>query len=411
MTLRTLAREIKDYPATAVFSLIWILVFAGMVAVHLRDQPSPGWWRFLVLGIGDGHRFGDLTVAKLRHGELWRLITCNFVHYSVLHIALNLLAFYVLGILVESWYGTPQFIMIYAVTGVLGNLVSVIIRVAIGLKDPHAGGGSVVIMGLVGLCAVVGWRAHHSRDRELLWPMIFSLGLTALLGVAFRRYIDNWGHAGGLLVGLALGLADRAFLRNVSRPSAWGMGVAATLVIGACGLAQLAADRREARAVRELTAFAERKILIDANRALGIVALLGEKTLDARKVAQLLEWDADLLDRAATRNVYRRLLFLAVTAQSRALSDAEQVEFDQCLGQLSAQLLEGPASLFNRETMRAPYGQLRDLAVAAQKRPLSDQEKAEFKERLEPLKGLIQRELGPRVRELLRQQRSRSGRT
>ncbi len=411
MTLRTLAREIREYPATAFFSLIWVLVFAAMVVVRMREQPAPGLWRFLVLGMGDGHRFGDLTLHGLLRGEIWRLITSTFVHYSVIHIALNLLAFYLLGTLVESWYGAPQFIFIYGLTAGLGNLVSALIRYAIGSgQNVHSGGGSVVIMGLIGLCAVMGWRSRTAMGSDLGWQMSKALGLTGLLGIAFPRYIDNWGHAGGAFVGALLGLLHRWFLRQYARPAAWGMGVLMGLVIVGCGLAQWSADRREARAVRELTAFAERKILIDANRALGIVALLGERTLDSRRLSQLFEWDADLLDRVPTRTVYRRLQFLAVTAQSRALTGAELVEFEQHLGQLSTQLLKGPASLFDREPMRVPFGQLKQLAVTAQTRPLSDQEKAQFKERLVPLKGLIQRELDPRVREWLRQRRSRSPR-
>src|SRR5271157_197357 len=106
MTLRTLAREIRDYPATALFSLIWILVFAAMVAVRMREQPAAGLWQFLVLGMGDGHRFGDLTIKDLAHGEIWRLVTCNFVHYSLIHILLNTLAFYLLGTMIETWYGS-----------------------------------------------------------------------------------------------------------------------------------------------------------------------------------------------------------------------------------------------------------------------------------------------------------------
>ena len=72
MTLRTLAREIRDYPATACFSLIWVLVFVAMVAVRMHQQPAPSWWQFLVLGMGEGHRFGDLTLtnwARARSGD------------------------------------------------------------------------------------------------------------------------------------------------------------------------------------------------------------------------------------------------------------------------------------------------------------------------------------------------------
>ena len=168
MTLRTLAQDIRDYPATACFSLIWILIFAAMVAVRMQEQPAPGVWRFLVLGIGDGHRFGDLTLRDLRHGEVWRLITCTFIHYSLIHIALNVLAFFLLGTLVESWYGTSQLILIYGLTGGLGNLVSAGIRYAIGSgENVHSGGGSVVIMGLIGLCAVMGLRSQTAMGSDL----------------------------------------------------------------------------------------------------------------------------------------------------------------------------------------------------------------------------------------------------
>ena len=74
-----------------------------------RSSPRafyPSWTRLLVLGIGDGHRFGDLALQDLAHGEYWRLITSTFVHFSVLHLVLNLIAMYQLGTMVESWYGS-----------------------------------------------------------------------------------------------------------------------------------------------------------------------------------------------------------------------------------------------------------------------------------------------------------------
>ena len=66
MTLRGLLRELKDFPATMTFCLLWIVVFAAMVGTQLAAGVYPSWTRLLVLGIGDGHRFGDLTVQ--RHG-------------------------------------------------------------------------------------------------------------------------------------------------------------------------------------------------------------------------------------------------------------------------------------------------------------------------------------------------------
>ena len=274
----------------------------------MQENPSPTWWRLLVLGIGDGHRFGDLTLQDLAHGQYWRLVTSTFVHYSVIHIVLNLFAFYLLGTLVESWYGTPQFILVYGVTGGLGNLISACIRTAIRAHPLiHSGGGSVVIMGLIGLCAVVGWRSRTETGSDLGWQMSKALGMTGLLGVAFPRYIDNWGHAGGAISGFPLGLLHRWFLGNHGRPSAWGMGVVAGLVIVGCGLAQASADRREAGRGKSWRPGSIAGLFDNANRAIRVVGLLGERVVDPRVVIQVFRRDADILDQGPARGAYRQV--------------------------------------------------------------------------------------------------------
>ena len=144
----------------------------------------------------------------------------------MIHLVLNLIAMYQLGTMVESWYGTPQFVFIYGLTGGGGNLVSVLIRHAIGSsRRVHSGGGSVVIMGLVGLCAVAGLRSRTEMGVSLGRIMVFFMVMTAIIGIALPQFIDNWGHAGGALVGIALGFGHRILLNAVRRPSAWGRGV------------------------------------------------------------------------------------------------------------------------------------------------------------------------------------------
>ena len=135
-----------------IFSLIWILVFVAMVASRFTEGPPVTWRQFLLVGIGAGyrfgdldltigHRFGDLTI-RIGPGEIWRLVTCNFVHYSLIHILLNIVAFYLLGTMIESWYGSWQFIFIYLLTGSLGNLLSALGRQAaftVRRSTPRAG--------------------------------------------------------------------------------------------------------------------------------------------------------------------------------------------------------------------------------------------------------------------------------
>jgi hypothetical protein len=166
---------------------------------------------------------------------------------------LNLLALYQLGTLVESWYGAFQLMTIYGLTGGGGNLIAALLRYWTGQRpDLHSGGGSVVNMGLVALCAVVGWRSKDRRGILLSQLMLAFLLVTALLGLVFPKYIDNWGHAGGVLVGFALGLVHGRLVKNFSKPAAWGGGVLTGLIIAGSGAAQFAADWREAPLRREI---------------------------------------------------------------------------------------------------------------------------------------------------------------
>ena len=325
----------------------------------------------------------------------------------MIHIVLNLFAFYLLGTLVESWYGTPQFILVYGVTGGLGNLISAGIRTAIRAHPLiHSGGGSVVIMGLIGLCAVVGWRSRTEKGSDLGWQMSKALGMTGLLGIAFPRYIDNWGHAGGAISGVPLGLLHRWLLGNHGRPSAWGMGVAAGLVIVGCGLAQASADRREAGSRQELAARLDRRVFDNANRAIRVVSLLSERVVDPRVVVQILRKDADILDQGPARGAYRQVLSLAVAALSRRLTQEEQADFDLRLAEMSTQLLDDMVHFFDKGAIHASYRQARAIAAEARTRVLTDPEKDQLRQSTVPLIEHIQRELEAKVREYWRQNRA-----
>jgi rhomboid protease GluP len=338
MTLRTAVREIRDFPATAAFCASWIVVFAAMLVARF-SEASPTFWRVAVLGIGEAHRFGDLTLRDLANGEVWRLMTCNFVHYSLIHIGLNLFAFYLLGSLLESWYGSWQLVGIYGITGVGGNLLSAIVRYALGTNPlVHSGGGSVVIMGLIGLCATAGWRSRFERDRDLTWQMIKALAITGALGIAFPRYIDNWGHAGGALIGLPLGLTHRSMLARRGRPGAWGLGVAAGLAIVVSGLAQARSDQQEAhlRAGREIRARLDESTR--TIRAVQALRLWAEQGGDGRLVSRILESQAAALDRPPTSDSYKRLHALAVQAAERTLEEDEIQAFREDLAGIQKHL-------------------------------------------------------------------------
>ena len=176
-------------------------------------------------------------------------MTATFVHYGLLHLGMNLYMMYQLGAVVETWYGPWQFLAVYVVIGFGGNLLSALVRYALGSNPMAAsGGGSTVVLGLVALCAVVGWRSRTRIGAFLRSQMVGLLIATALLG-QMVPIIDNWGHAGGALIGTAIGFAHRILIRTAQRPVAKWVGGLAVLLLIASGAAQVRDDRTEASAL------------------------------------------------------------------------------------------------------------------------------------------------------------------
>lgn len=322
-----LAREFRDYPATSWICVTWIVVFAAMTYVHHASGEALALTRWLAFGFGGGERFGDLTLGDLQRGQVWRLVTCNFVHYSLLHIVLNVLAMYQLGSIVESWYGWHQLLLIYGLTGTGGNLLSALGRIWMRSSIAvHSAGGSVVIMGLVGLCAVAGWRMRTPEGRWLAKVMMGFALSTAVLGWRFPSYIDNWGHAGGFVVGLMLGLLHRRFSASEAKPSAYAMGALTLLLIVLAAGVQYAVDRHEWPHRLEQTLDRRARYLVWASAELNKLRMSADTRFEAGRVKKWLENVEPWLDAAGQAEI-RAFRPLVLEAATTPLDDSRRPEF------------------------------------------------------------------------------------
>lgn len=331
---RWLAREAREFPATTALWMSWVAVFAAMTADHLAlGSPLPV-MRWLIFGFDGGEAFGDLTLDDLARGQVWRLITCNFLHYSLLHLALNAVALYQVGSWIESTYGPHQTVFLVGLTGGGGNLLSAAARYGLGAsREVHSAGGSVAIMGLVGLCAVGGWRSGGPEGKRLLRLMLVFIALTAVLGAAFPGSIDNWGHGGGLIVGLAAGLAHRRLCARVGKPSAWGAGALTLLLIAGSAAAQYASDRRDSPARLERSLVRRSGYLARAARDLHWLRRIDpphERLVTASKWLDVLD---ELLD-APGRAEVDALRPLVIAARKGPLDAGRRRELDRRLSGL-----------------------------------------------------------------------------
>jgi Rhomboid family len=321
----------------------------------------------------------------------------------LLHVGLNVLAMYQLGTMVESWYGSAQLIFIYGLTGGGGNLVSTLIRQGIGSnRSVHSAGGSVVILGLVGMCAIAGWRSKRRMGRLLARQMGLVLLLTAILGLALPKFIDNWGHAGGALVGGVLGFAHQWLVARQSKPATWGIGLMTWLIIAGCGVAQLIDNRRPAPALLERTLF----VLTRVEATLNIVGRLAMGRGNLAMVQDMLLSNEHFLNGLA-RDEIAKIRSLKATARSRALSESEQLDLQKLTLSTNSLLIRWYEYMLN-DSVRGEIAGLRPLIEAALTRPLSEPERKVFKERLAQANRVILREFNLGQSQLQRVHRSRN---
>lgn len=131
------------------------------------------------------------------NGEYWRFITPVFLHGSVLHIAFNMYALYVLGPGLELHYGHERFVFLYFIGGLAGVVCSFLFTKNASL------GASTAIFGLLGAQGVFIYQNQklYRNARSRLTNLLMILAINLAMG--FTGLVDNWGHLGGLMGGLA----------------------------------------------------------------------------------------------------------------------------------------------------------------------------------------------------------------
>jgi rhomboid protease GluP len=132
-------------------------------------------------------------------GEVWRLVTANYLHGGLIHLGFNSIALVQLGPLIERGFGWRKFFLIYTVTGIAGFALSALFR-----PDVPSIGASGALYGLLGFAFVFA-RFRASRGARALAD---QLGQWMLYGVAmfFIPGIDSVAHVGGAVAGALLAL-------------------------------------------------------------------------------------------------------------------------------------------------------------------------------------------------------------
>lgn len=146
---------------------------------------------------GGGRSVVENVLAYYPHAILtapWSVITVNFVHANILHIASNMVSLFFVGVPLERYLGRARFAAVFFISGI-GAVVGVDF-----FANEEVVGASGAIFGILGALLVFNRRIGISLQ-QLVFLVVFNLAISfAVPGIAWQA------HIGGLIVGAALGL-------------------------------------------------------------------------------------------------------------------------------------------------------------------------------------------------------------
>ncbi|NJP30444.1 rhomboid family intramembrane serine protease [Micromonospora thermarum] len=190
---------------------------SGLGGLLGDSTPLTNWGSVLGAAI-----FPDGTVGGIAEGQWYRLVTAMFLHFGVIHLALNMWALWVLGRSLEAQLGRLRFAALYLISGLGGNVLAYV------FTEPNrpTAGASTAIFGLFAALIVIERRM--GRDISQVIP-ILVINLVFTLTVPG---ISIPGHLGGLAVGglMALVLAYAPRSRRTLVQGAGGAVIVAALL-------------------------------------------------------------------------------------------------------------------------------------------------------------------------------------
>jgi rhomboid protease GluP len=182
---------------SATYFLISINVMIFLIMV-LRGVPifSPGGRQLLDWG-------ADYGPATLGAGQYWRVVTAAFLHFGLLHLAINMWSLYIVVPPIERLFGKTMTFAIYLLTGAGASMLSLFWH-----PNSVGAGASGALFGFIGAIIAFFHFAHLETHPELVRSVRSWAVRMAVINLVFGMTmpgIDNMAHFGGLVTGLLIG--------------------------------------------------------------------------------------------------------------------------------------------------------------------------------------------------------------
>jgi membrane associated rhomboid family serine protease/antitoxin component YwqK of YwqJK toxin-antitoxin module len=219
----------SKYPVTIILVVVNCIVFLALAfqqrSVFMSTSAD-------VLAILDaGANLNPYTIG----GEYWRIFSCMFLHFGVVHLAVNMFALWGLGRFIEPGIGSTRFILLYLICGVAASLSSLFFNVYV-----ISAGASGAIFGLYGFQLAAQF-IGNLRDKEVLKSVLINFVIFVVINgvIAGSVNVDISAHIGGAVAGLLIAIAQMQFGFLRKKPEMAALFVALPFLVVAVPRGQL----------------------------------------------------------------------------------------------------------------------------------------------------------------------------
>ncbi|EHR93148.1 peptidase, S54 family [Staphylococcus epidermidis VCU123] len=147
---------------------------------------------------------GGLVHFNVVHGEWYRLISSMFLHFNFEHILMNMLSLFIFGKIVESIIGSWRMLIIYIISGLYGNFVSLSFN-----TTTISVGASGAIFGLIGSIFVIMYLSKNF-NKKMIGQLLIALVVLIVFSL-FMSNINIMAHLGGFISGVLITLIGYYF--------------------------------------------------------------------------------------------------------------------------------------------------------------------------------------------------------
>ncbi len=156
--------------------------------------------------------FGANYKPLVLEGQVWRLLTCAFLHIGIVHLFVNMYSLSIIGSQLETYVGKWKYLAIYLLSAISGSLFSLITGNSI------SAGASGAIFGLLGSLLYFGYHYRLYLNSVLKNQIIPIIVVNLIIGFLIPG-IDILAHIGGLIGGylatMALGLEGKSHKKDM----------------------------------------------------------------------------------------------------------------------------------------------------------------------------------------------------